>query len=100
MHCAMLWAIRLSSALVGGFTRQNRREPSQRSIYTPIEKQHVGRSCASLRPGHSCIHAHQVGVEIERRPKSLNQGNRVGHAPLPSTGTEAATLVTCRILHE
>jgi len=43
-----------------------------------IEEQHVGRSCASLRPRHSCVHAHQVDIQIQRASEALDQGDRAG----------------------
>ena len=35
----------------------------------------MGRSCASLRPRHSCVHAHQMNVQIQRAAEALNQGD-------------------------
>lgn len=41
MRSARVWVTRVSSTLVGVFTRRKRSEPSGRSTYNPVEKQHV-----------------------------------------------------------
>jgi hypothetical protein len=35
----------------------------------------MGRSCASLRPRHSCVHAHQMDIQVQRAAEALNQGD-------------------------
>ena len=40
-----------------------------------IEDQHMGRSCASMRPRHSCLHAHQMDIQVQRAAKTLNQSD-------------------------
>ena len=35
----------------------------------------MGRSCVSMRPRHSCVHAHQVDIQVQCAAEALNQGN-------------------------
>jgi hypothetical protein len=35
----------------------------------------MGRSCASMRPRHSCAHAHQMDIQVQCAAEALNQGN-------------------------
>ena len=36
-----------------------------------------------MRPRHSCVHAHQVNIEIERAAKTLDQRHGAGVGRLP-----------------
>ena len=36
----------------------------------------AGRSCASTRPRHSCAHAHQVNIQIQRATEPPDEGDR------------------------